>query len=69
VFGIGKSAEIRAASGSIEPAGKIFVGAPDALTPIGTPQYPLGFRLDACTSRVLKISPTYVGLPLQSTAT
>ena len=48
---------MRAASGSIKPLGKIFVGFPAPSTPMGTPQYPLGFKLDAWVNRELKISP------------
>src|ERR1700758_5354443 len=68
-LGVGKRADRRAASGSIRPEGKMFVGLPDPSTPIGTPQKPLGFRFETCARRALKISPRKVGCPLQSTAT
>src|SRR5262249_50266231 len=74
-LGAGNKAERRAARGSIEPAAKTLVGSPLPL--IGTPQKPLGFRgwlvgtlgSRNLVSRVLKISPTNVGFPLQSSAT
>src|SRR5580704_9669601 len=68
IFGAGKRADRRAAKGSISVVGKIFVGLPAPSTPIGNPQTPLGFRFEDFASRELKISPTNVGWPLQSTA-
>src|SRR5271155_1935073 len=68
ILGAGKSAESRAASGSISVDGKIFVGLPAPSTPMGNPQTWLGFRFEAFVIRVLKISPRNVGCPLQSTA-
>src|SRR5271154_500409 len=68
MLGAGKRAERRAASGSISPEGKIFVGFPAPSTPMGNPQTPLGFRFEDFVNRVLKISPRNVGCPLQSTA-
>src|ERR1700723_904444 len=68
IFGAGKRAERRAASGSIRFVGKIFVGLPAPSTPMGTPHIPLGFRFEDFANRELKISPTNVGWPLQSTA-
>src|ERR1700683_2930348 len=65
-FGVGISAASRAASGSTDPAGKIFVGVfSGPLTPIGYPQNPEGVAGVTGTVRVclaLKISPTNVGL-------
>ena len=37
-FGAGKSAERRAAKGSIKFLGKMLVGFPETFTPIGVPQ-------------------------------
>src|ERR1700690_3277965 len=68
ILGAGKRAESRAASGSINIDGKIFVGLPAPSTPIGNPQTPLGFRFEVFVNRVLKISPANVGWLLQSTA-
>src|SRR5450755_1656680 len=64
-FGAGSNAAIRAASGSTDPAGKIFVGWPAPSVPIGTPQNPEGLASVTGTGRVclaLNISPTKVGL-------
>src|SRR5260370_40261576 len=65
-LGVGNNAAKRAPSGSISPLGKMLVGAPEPL--IGTPHRPFGLRPDCWVSRVLKISPIKVGLPLQSSA-
>src|SRR5271155_1169091 len=74
-FGTGNSAARLAPSGSMAvlvpvlPV-KMLVGTPAVVVPIGTPQYPLGLALagpvPVCARRELKISPGYVGLPLQS---
>src|SRR6202050_4844017 len=64
-FDVGIIAASRAASGSTDPAGKIFVGWPAPSTPIGNPQNPEGLAGVSRTGRVrlaLKISPTKVGL-------
>src|SRR5258708_4294901 len=72
-FGAGQKADRRPARGSIRPLGRMLVGTPKLSTAIGTPQSPFGFRGDGFAvvppaMRALKSSPTYVGLPLQSSA-
>src|SRR5213080_3751714 len=79
VFGWGKKTARRAARGSIGvfvpplPV-KMFVGLPAGPVPIGVPQRPFAFcaantfAAAVMVWRVLKISPTNVGLPLQSSA-